>query len=111
MAVNIILDLDGVTGESHFENYEGKIDVESFSWAVSNSGSAHMGGGASGGGVGQMADINLTKSVDASSPILMYYCYSGDHIATGRLHVFESGGQQKVEYIEIELTEIYITSV
>jgi type VI secretion system secreted protein Hcp len=111
MAVNIILELDGITGESKFENYDGKIDIESFSWGVSNSASAHMGGGASGGGIGQMTDVNLTKFVDAASPVLAYYSYSGDHIDSGTLHVFESGGQEKVEYMKIEMSEIYISNV
>lgn len=111
MAVNLILELDGVTGESKFENFEGKIDVEAFAWGVSNGAAAHIGGGASGGGIGQMSDVSLTKSVDAASPTLMYYSYSGDHIANGTLHVFESGGQQKVEYMTLKMTEIYITSV
>jgi type VI secretion system secreted protein Hcp len=111
MAVNAILELDNVTGESKVDGYTDKIDVESWSWGVSNSASAHGGGGASGGNVGQMADINITKYVDASSPVLMYYSYSGDHIANGTLHVFESGGQSKVEYMKIVMTEIYITNV
>jgi len=111
MASNIILELDDVTGESKFENFENKIDIESFSWGVSNFAAAHAGGGASAGGIGQMTDINLTKFVDAASPILMYYSYSGDHIAKGTLHVFESGGQQQVEYVKIEMSEIYVTNV
>jgi type VI secretion system secreted protein Hcp len=112
MAVNYILELDGVKGESKFENYEDRgIDVDSFSWGVSNSAAAHTGGGASGGGIGQMTDINLSKHLDASSPTLVYYSYSGDHIAKGTLHVFESGGQTKVEYLKIDMTEIYIAAV
>jgi type VI secretion system secreted protein Hcp len=111
MAMNVILELNGVTGESKLDGFEGQIDIDSFAWGVSNSAAAHTGGGASGGGIGNMSDLSLSKFTDAASPILANYCYSGDHIDTGTLHVFESGGQQNVEYIKFDMTEIYVTSI
>ena len=64
MAVDMILELEDIEGESKVEDFEKKIDISSFSWGASNSGSAHTGGGASGGGKGNIHDMSLTKTVD-----------------------------------------------
>ena len=64
MAVDMILELEGIIGESKVEDFKDHIDISSFSWGASNSGSAHMGGGASGGGKGNIHDMSFTKVVD-----------------------------------------------
>jgi type VI protein secretion system component Hcp len=79
MAVDMILELEDIEGESKVENFEKKIDVSSFSWGASNSGSAHIGGGASGGGKGNIHDMSFTKTVDNASPTLFKLCYLGSH--------------------------------
>ena len=111
MAVDMILELDDIEGESKVENFEKKIDVSSFSWGASNSGSAHTGGGASGGGKGNIHDMSFTKTVDNASPTLFKLCYQGKHIGSGKLHVRKSAGEDKLEYQLFEMTEIYITNV
>ena len=111
MAVDIILELDNVKGESKVQNFLDKIDIFSFSWGASNSGAAHGGGGASGGGKGNVHDMSLTKIVDNASPILFKLCYLGKHIPTGKLHVRKSAGEDKLEYQLFEMSEVYITSV
>ena len=98
MAVDMILELEGIVGESKVENFDDKIDISSFSWGASNSGSAHSGGGASGGGKGNIHDMSFTKTVDNASPTLFKLCYQGKHIKTGTLHVRKSAGEEKLEY-------------
>jgi type VI secretion system secreted protein Hcp len=111
MAVDMVLELDGIIGESKLEDFKDKIDISSFSWGASNSGSAHTGGGASGGGKGNIHDMSFTKIVDNSSPTIFKLCYQGKHIATGKLHVRKSAGEEKLEYQLFEMEEIYITNV
>ena len=111
MAVDMILELEDIEGESKVEDFEKKIDISSFSWGASNSGSAHTGGGASGGGKGNIHDMSLTKTVDNASPTLFKLCYQGKHIGSGKLHVRKSAGEDKLEYQLFEMTEIYITNV
>ena len=65
MAVDMILELENVTGESKVQGFLNHIDISSFSWGASNSGSAHMGGGASGGGKGNIHDMSFTKTVES----------------------------------------------
>ena len=45
MAVDMFLTLDGVKGESEDKNHPKQIGVLSWSWGMSRSGSAHVGGG------------------------------------------------------------------
>jgi type VI secretion system secreted protein Hcp len=75
MAVDMFLKLDGVSGEAKDDpkrspNHGKEIDVLSWSWGMSNSGSAHQGGGAGSGKV-NVQDITLTKYVDSSSRKIM----------------------------------------
>jgi type VI secretion system secreted protein Hcp len=107
----MILELEGIEGESKVEKFEKHIDVSSFSWGASNSGSAHTGGGASGGGKGNISDMSLSKTVDNASPTLFKLCYLGKHIKSGKLHVRKAAGENKLEYQLFEMTEVYVTSV
>ena len=111
MAVDMILELDGIQGESKVDKFDKHIDISSFSWGASNSGSAHTGGGASGGGKGNVHDMSLTKTVDRASPSLFKLCYQGKHIAKGKLHVRKASGDDKLEYQLFEMEEVYITNV
>jgi type VI secretion system secreted protein Hcp len=51
MAVDMFLKVDGIEGESQDEKHAKEIDVLSWSWGMSQSGTSHMGGGGGGGKV------------------------------------------------------------
>jgi hypothetical protein len=53
-----------------------EIDILSWTWGMSNSGSAHVGGGAGSGKV-SVQDLSLTKYLDSSSAPLMLSCCNG----------------------------------
>ena len=63
---------------------------------MSNSGSAHVGGGAGAGKV-NVQDISVTKYVDSSSPKLMLACCNGTHYANALLTVRKAGGDAPVD--------------
>jgi len=109
MAVDIFLKLDGVTGESQDSVHKDEIDVLSWSWGMSQSGTTHMGGGGGSGKV-SVQDLSLTKYLDASSPTLQKFCANGKHVATGTLTV-RKAGENPLEYLKIDLEEIIISSV
>ncbi len=69
MAVDMFLKLDGVTGESADSKHKNEIDILSWSWGASQSGTTHMGSGGGGGKV-SVQDLHLTKYLDKSSPTL-----------------------------------------
>ena len=89
MAVDMFLKLEGVTGESQDKVHTKEIDVLAWSWGMSNSGTAHVGGGA-GSGKCNVQDLSFSKYVDSSSPKLMLNCCNGTHVAKGLLTVSQS---------------------
>ncbi|MGZ4959716.1 MAG: type VI secretion system tube protein Hcp, partial [Methylomonas sp.] len=63
MAVDMFLTIDKIKGESRYDKHPNEIDVLAWSWGVSNSGSAHVGGGA-GAGKAHVQDLSFTKYID-----------------------------------------------
>ena len=45
MAVDMFLDMDGIKGESIDSKHKDTIDVLSWSWGMSQTGTTHLGGG------------------------------------------------------------------
>jgi type VI secretion system secreted protein Hcp len=111
MAVDMFMKFEGdkFKGESRDKTHAAEIDVLAWSWGMSNSGTAHMGGGA-GAGKANVQDVSLTKYIDASSAALQLACCTGEHIPTATL-VVRKAGTTPVEYIVITLTECLITAV
>src|SRR5262245_18522826 len=108
MAFDAFLMLDGVKGESVDAQHKGEIDVRSFSWGVSQSGTGHAGAG-SGAGKADFQDLQIVKSVDKSTPLLKLACASGKHITKGRLTV-RKAGENPLEYLIIDLENILVSS-
>jgi type VI secretion system secreted protein Hcp len=109
MAVDMFMKLDGVDGESKDKVHPKEIDVLAWSWGMSNSGSAHVGGGAGMGKV-NVQDLSFSKFVDASSPALALACCKGTHYKDATLVVRKAGGTP-VEYIKITMSEVLIAAV
>ncbi len=108
MASDIFINL-GIKGESTDGKHKGEIDVLSWSWGVSQTGTSH-GGGGSGAGKANVQDLSFTKPIDKSSPLLFQMCCTGAPIATATLTCRKAGGSP-LEYIVITLTQAIITSV
>jgi type VI secretion system secreted protein Hcp len=109
MAVDMFMKLEGIKGESKDKSHKDAIDVLAWSWGVSNAGSAHTGGGA-GSGKANFQDLSFTKFVDLSSGSLLLACANGKHISKATL-VVRKAGENPLEYININLSEVFVTSV
>ena len=109
MAVDMFIKIGDLKGESKDATHKGEIDVLAWSWGVSNSGSAHVGGGA-GAGKANIQDLSFTKYVDLSSPDLMLACCNGKHFPEANL-VVRKAGENPLEYLKIKLTEVLVTSL
>jgi type VI secretion system secreted protein Hcp len=110
MAVDMLLLLDGIKGESRIKGFEQQIDVLAWSWGMTQSGTAHVGGGMGSGKV-NVNDISLTKYVDSSTNALVKHVCDGTHIPQGVLTVRKAGGKSAVEYIKLTLKDVLITSL
>lgn len=109
MAVDIFLKLEGIDGESIDDAHSAEIDVLSWSWGMSQSGTMHMG---EGGGAGKVnvEDISFTKYIDNASHALMLRCASGEHIPSAILTV-RKAGKTPLEYVIITFTDCLVSSV
>lgn len=109
MAVDMFLKLEGITGESQDTVHTKEIDVLAWSWGLSNSGTAHVGGGAGAGKV-NVQDLSFTKYVDMASGPLMLASSNGKHISKATL-VVRKAGESPLEYITIVMSDCLVTSV
>jgi type VI secretion system secreted protein Hcp len=109
MAVDMFMQIGDLKGESRDKVHAGKIDVLSWNWGVSNSGSAHQGGGA-GSGKCNVQDLSFTKPIDKCSPSLLLASCKGTHYDSALLIVRKAGGKP-LEYLKITLSEVLISSV
>ena len=109
MAVDMYLKIDGIKGESQDDKHKDEIDVLSWSWGVTQSGSMHTGGGG-GSGKAIFNDMSITKYVDAASPSLIKTCSTGEHLKEALLVVRKAGKDQQ-EYLKYILTDCLISSV
>jgi type VI secretion system secreted protein Hcp len=105
----MFLQIDGIKGESQDKVYKGQIDVQSWSWGMSNSGSAHMGGGQGAGKV-NVQDLTFSHYIDKSSPDLMLACCTGKHIPKAVLTVRKAGGSP-LDYLQITMEDLIVTGL
>jgi type VI secretion system secreted protein Hcp len=109
MAIDMFIKIGSIEGESVDKTHKGKIDVLAWSWGMSQSGSAHVGGGMGAGKV-NVQDISFTKWVDKSTTNLMQACCKGSHFADAVL-IVRKAGETPLEYIKISLKNVLVTAV
>lgn len=76
---------------------------------MSNSGSAHMGGG-QGAGKCNVQDLSFTHYLDASSSDLQLATLNGKHFPEAKL-IVRKAGENPLDYITITMTDLLVTSV
>jgi len=108
LAVDAFLKIEGVKGESADAKHKDEIDVISWSFGETNSGTAHTGGGGGAGRV-NMKDFKFTMRTNIASPQLFQYCASGKHIKEAKLFV-RSSGSRPAEFLEIWLSDVLVSS-
>ena len=109
MAIDILLRIDGVEGESMIKDHEGAIDLLAISWGMSNSGSMSVGGGG-GSGKANIQDISISKYVDKATPNLIRACCSGEHFTEAEL-IVRKAGKEPLDYFKVKMQPVMITSV
>jgi type VI secretion system secreted protein Hcp len=109
MAVDMFIKIGDAGGESADHKHKGEIDVLSWQWGMSQSGTGHIGGG-SGSGKVSVQDLTFTKYIDKSSPKLMLSCCNGKHFPEALLTV-RKAGEKPIEYVKIKLTEVLVSSI
>jgi type VI secretion system secreted protein Hcp len=108
MAVDYFLKIKGIEGESFDAKHKNEIDVLSWSWGQTQSGTHAVGGGGGAGKV-SMQDFNFVMKVNKASPKLMLACASGDHIPEATL-VCRKAGKEQQEFLTIKLSDCLVSS-
>jgi type VI secretion system secreted protein Hcp len=106
--VDYFLKIAGVDSESTDDKHKGEIEVESFSWGETQSGTAGHGAGAGAGKVSPQ-DFHFVKKLDKSSSRLFIGCAAGEHFKTAILTARKAGGGQQ-EYLKITMEDVLISS-
>ena len=107
--MDMFIKIDSLAGESKDSTHKGEIDVLAWSWGASNSGSAHVGGGAGAGKV-NVQDLSFTKYLDKSTPDLLLSTCNGKHWDQAVL-VVRKAGETPLEYLKITMSEVLVTSM
>ena len=106
---DIFLKLQDVKGESVDADHAEEIDVVSWSWGMTQSGSSHIGGG-SGTGKVSVRDVTIVKYVDKASPNLVKFCCNGQHWGEALLTVRKAGGKT-LPYYTLKMKDGMISSI
>lgn len=106
--VDYFLKIDGIEGESTDGKHKNEIDVESWSWGATQSGS-HVGGGGGGAGKVSMQDFHFVMKANKSSPVLMLHCANGKHIPKAVLTCRKAGEKQQ-EYLKWTFSDLLVSS-
>lgn len=109
MAVDMFMKVGDIKGEARDKSHSDEIDVLSWSWGLSQSGTMHISGGGGAGKV-NIQDLSFTKYVDKSSTNLMLACCNGKHYPEALLTV-RKAGENPVEYLKLTMTDVLITGV
>jgi type VI secretion system secreted protein Hcp len=105
---DIFIKIDTIKGESRNDKHKDEIDVESFSWGMTQGGTMHKSGGGGAGRV-QVEDLTFVHRVDAASPLLWLACMGGTHIKEATLTACKAGGDP-LGYLKIKMSEVLVKS-
>ena len=100
LQADMVLEIDGIPQQ---------IEVQSWSWGVTQTGAARAGAGR-GAGRAQFQPLTVTKRVDATSPQLFVDTASGRHLPRVALTVRLAGGASS-EYVRYTLEDVLISSI
>jgi type VI secretion system secreted protein Hcp len=108
-ATDYYLKIDGIKGESADDKHRDWIELDSFSWGMTNSNAAGSGGGA---GKVSFQDLHFTMKVDKASPKLMLACATGQHIPTLKFVVARADGATggTTDYYVVTLSDVLVSS-
>lgn len=107
-AVDYFLKIDTIKGESMDDKHKDEIQIESWSFGLTQTGSFGQGGGG-GAGKASFQDVHFTSKTNASSPKLFIASATGEHIKSAILTCRKAGGKQE-EFLIITLSDILVSS-
>jgi type VI secretion system secreted protein Hcp len=109
MASDIFAKIGDIKGESLDAKHKDEIEVLSFSWGVTNSGTMATGGGA-GAGKATFQDLLIVHNIDKASPDLLRACATGTHLKEATI-THRKAGKGQLEFLTVQMNDVIITGV
>jgi type VI secretion system secreted protein Hcp len=112
MAVDAFMKIDGIEGESTDAAHKGEIEVDSFSWGLSQSGVASATGGAGSGKV-QFQDFHFMSPTSKASPKIFLGCATGQHYKEATLSCRKAGGDAnsaRATFMVVKMNDVLSSS-
>ncbi len=101
MAFDAYLKIEGIDGESTSKGMEKQIEIESFSWGVSNTATVGSQSGGISSGKANIGAFTIVKAVDKASPNLMLASCDGSHLKSATVTFRKSTGSSGPKPFEI----------
>lgn len=104
---DIFMDIPGIEGESANPLHKGAIEIESWSWGVSQTAA---GGGSGAGVVGgeKTGHVSLIKRIDKATPPLFKHCVDGTVLPLVTVQLTRADG---LTYLKYELKNVMVNSI
>jgi type VI secretion system secreted protein Hcp len=106
--VDYFLKIDGIDGESGDSKHKNEIELQSWTFGATQSGTMHSGGGGGSGKV-SVQDLHFVTHVSKASPKLFLACCNGEHIKKAVL-VARKAGKEQQEYLKITMSDLLVSS-
>lgn len=103
VAFDAFLQIDGISGDSVDLKHKGTIELESFSWGATQSGSVRP-------GAAFADDLDFVAPVGSDSPALFKAAVTGEHIKKAVLFVRKAGSDQQ-DYLKVTLQDVLVSSL
>ena len=103
--VDFFLKIAGIKGESQELKHKNEIEVEAWSWGLTNPGAAAP----AGAGKPTFQDFSFVKRVDRSSPRLALASATGEHIPQAILAVRRPTGRVSFEFLKVTLSDVQVS--
>ena len=108
MAFDAFLKIEGIEGESTDKTHPGEIEIESFSWGVSNTGQRGSGGGG-GAGKAVIQDFHFGDGDEQGLAEPDARLRDRPALPVGDADL-PQGGRDQVEFLKIKLTTCLVSS-
>lgn len=111
MAVNYLLKVDGaqIKGESSVVGYEDYMEIESFNWGATQTGTSAYGGGSTGGKT-NMQDFHFTMKTNKASPKLMEACANGISVPSATFVSLKASGSKSIVSVKVVMSDLIVSS-
>src|SRR5262249_14733397 len=106
---DIFAKLGDIKGESTDSKHKDEIEVLSYSWGVTQTGSIGTGGGA-GAGKATFQDLSIGHKFDKAAPKLLQGCATGEHLKEATI-TFRKAGERQQDFLIIKMNDVIITGV